>query len=457
MPQIDLSFLSDFLASVLVFFDPLIQFAMNNWLAALAGAALVAVVAVGVAIGVVIAAAAAAAVASAAAAAVTGAVLIFVRRPKTTGEESDRHLAEEALLSPPLARPGYSDRMAYVLAEMSDLAYCRVLGSSGFIDDAAQQAEQKMADGMTIRQFLDEFSTDLMSGRRLSLEELGSLLGDAGFRLLDVIDIRGNQGFVCKRDVEDEAPYLILAFRGTERNPSEWLTDARCAPTVEEDGSRAHTGFVEAFAKNRDTEGRSVEDRVGEILDLPESKDENGALLPLYLTGHSRGAALALLATKRLAPDVNGACYTFGAPRIGSSDYFQSIKTPVYRMVNSSDIVPRAPLGAVGFAVANAARVAWRLCSSLRLPLLPSLFDWLERFADKLNGYRHHGELRYLSDIAAGQFDSARLSANPSIIDQIVWVGKHLTGTLFIPVKGHGMIIYRKKLVSIAMRRNAAS
>ena len=45
----------------------------------------------------------------------------FVRRPRTTEEDSRGRFGHEALLSPPMERPAYSDRMAYVLAEMSAL------------------------------------------------------------------------------------------------------------------------------------------------------------------------------------------------------------------------------------------------------------------------------------------------------------------------------------------------
>lgn len=53
--------------------------------------------------------------------------------------------------------------------------------------------------------------------------------------------------------------------------------------------------------------------------------------------------ALALLATRLAALDVNGACYTFCAPRVRNHEYFRSVKAPAYRIVNSGDIVPRVP------------------------------------------------------------------------------------------------------------------
>ena len=54
---------------------------------------------------------------------VTG-VKSFLRRPKKTSQ-GGAFLTNPELLKPPLARPAYSDRMAYVLAELSALAYFR--------------------------------------------------------------------------------------------------------------------------------------------------------------------------------------------------------------------------------------------------------------------------------------------------------------------------------------------
>ena len=255
--------------------------------------------------------------------------------------------------------------------------------------------ELNLTEGQDIRQFLDQFSTDLMSGQRLSLDAFRNVLANSGFALVDVIDIRETQGFVCRRNVDDEPPYLVLAFRGTEKKISDWLTDARCVPTVE-GKTRVHTGFLEAFTKNVDAEGRTVEEAAREILDRPEARDDHGRPLPLFITGHSLGGALALLATKLIAPDVTGACYTFGAPRIGNYEFFRFIKTPVYRIVNSSDIVPRVPPGAVTQLATHAAKgVSWL---TRFVPSVSFLFDKLEEFLDKLNGYRQTPRRPALSD-----------------------------------------------------------
>lgn len=342
--------------------------------------------------------------------------------------------------------------MAYVLAEMSDLAYYQFEGQNSFIDDSVEKAlSLNLTTDIGIREFLDQFSAELMSERRLSLKFLSDILGNSGFSLVDVINVAETQGFVCKRSADNEPPYLVLAFRGTEKKVSDWLTDARCIPTVV-GKAKVHTGFLEAFTKNKDTQGKTVKEIIEGILDCSEAKDKDGKPLPLFITGHSLGGALALLATKLIAPNVNGACYTFGAPRIGSYEYFRFIKTPVYRIVNSSDVVPRVPPGAFMILLIGIVRAISWLTSFV--PVISPLFDKLEEFLDKLNGYRHFGDMRYLSDVGEGRFKDVRLLSNPPVIDRVVWMWRRVAKSFFVPLKSHSMSIYRKKLSTIANERN---
>ena len=259
----------------------------------------------------------------AAAATVGTAIFAYIRRPKSSPTEAGPYFTEAALLSPPLTRPAYSDRMVYVLAEMSDLAYYQFEGQRGFVDDAVENAMSlDLTDDTNVRAFLEKFSTELMSGRRLQLGSMKKVLSNSGFSLLDVIDINETQGFACKRIAENEPPYLVLAFRGTEKKISDWLMDARCV---------------------------------------------------------------------------------------------RFLKTPVYRIVNSSDIVPTVPPGAGMMGLVLLVQgISWLTRFA---PPVSAAFDKLEEFLDKLNGYRHFGDLRYLSDVAEGKFDTVRLLSNPPAID----------------------------------------
>ena len=70
--------------------------------------------------------------------------------------------------------------------------------------------------------------------------------------------------------------------------------------------------------------------------------------MPLFITGHSLGGALAMIAAKKIThKGGNAACYTFGSPRVGDEVWISNIKTPLYRVVNAADCVTMLPPGAV--------------------------------------------------------------------------------------------------------------
>jgi len=127
---------------------------------------------------------------------------------------------------------------------------------------------------------------------------------------------------------------LIVAFRGTAdlRN---WLTDLECAKSefkIHGLKLKVHAGFLRAWLSIRD-----------EVSALVSSRAPGPA--SLFLTGHSLGGALAMLA----AMDLQGvaACYTFGQPRVGApafaNAYNAFLRARTFRVVNSDDLVPRLP------------------------------------------------------------------------------------------------------------------
>lgn len=61
---------------------------------------------------------------------------------------------------------------------------------------------------------------------------------------------------------------------------------------------------------------------------------------PVYITGHSRGGALAIIATSQLVRQKVAACYTFGSPPISEDKLDCSIEKPIYRIGNEGDIIP---------------------------------------------------------------------------------------------------------------------
>ena len=72
-----------------------------------------------------------------------------------------------------------------------------------------------------------------------------------------------------------------------------------------ETGGKIHSGFNEAFSQ--------VSVEIQTILNKEEYKNK-----PLFITGHSLGGALAVIAAKKLTHKGGmAACYTFGSPRVG--------------------------------------------------------------------------------------------------------------------------------------------
>jgi triacylglycerol lipase len=74
--------------------------------------------------------------------------------------------------------------------------------------------------------------------------------------------------------------------------------------------------------------------------------------VPIFITGHSLGGALAFLAASVFPPR---AAYTFGAPKAGDAVFaFGLDAASVYRMTNHRDIVPAVPPSRIPFDYCHA-------------------------------------------------------------------------------------------------------
>lgn len=142
--------------------------------------------------------------------------------------------------------------------------------------------------------------------------------------------------------VAGRSDMIILAFRGTEpQNMRDWSTDAEISKKpVPELKGEVHKGFLNAL----DAIWNDVWVYVRTIRDKYPLKDK----CPLWITGHSLGGALAVLATAKLLTENGGlvkGLYTFGQPRVGDAafaHYFNSLfESNTFRYVNNNDIVPR--------------------------------------------------------------------------------------------------------------------
>ncbi len=148
--------------------------------------------------------------------------------------------------------------------------------------------------------------------------------------------------------------HIMAAFRGTESPTTidglkDWLlTDAGNLLIVPEGrlgtdlaaagaGARFHQGFVRAIG--------DIWEPFLEAIEVERKKSER----PIWLTGHSLGGALALLAAwllRRKFISVHQV-FTFGGPMIGNNEvvkaFAREFPDKIFRYVNRPDPIPKLP------------------------------------------------------------------------------------------------------------------
>jgi triacylglycerol lipase len=134
---------------------------------------------------------------------------------------------------------------------------------------------------------------------------------------------------------------IYVVFRGT-KTIAEWVSDATFSQvdyTYVANAGKTETGFSGIYASIR-----------GAMIQKVASLASGGTTYTtLYVTGHSLGAALAVLAAPDFAaqtPFKQPVVYTFAGPRAGdplfASVYDLNIGT-TWRVVNTNDEVPKLP------------------------------------------------------------------------------------------------------------------
>lgn len=357
-----------------------------------------------------------------------------------------RYFEYEQLLSPPVKRAAFSDRTAYLMAEMSRLAYFRFEGGAN-LDDVLKLAADLIPDPEKYLALETLIKHTVVSNSPFEAENiLREILAAKGFELIRTFHHSGTdvQAFLCQQVEQNIA---ILAFRGTEKKLKDIKADVRASLTdvyCGTDNSEVvtiHSGYYGQY--------RSVE---------TELKVELAALAgrQLFFTGHSLGGALAIAATRFLACESTGACYTFGSPPVGTSEFDETIKTPIYRIINHVDLVPYLPspylvlvLRLIGFILELVLSPLGKIYSRV---LESGWYKKLQLLLIDAGRYRQSGYGSYL----VGSATDARLRYNVMFYDRVFWwlkQFKHLVRGQSEILSDHSIELYVSMLASWATRR----
>lgn len=189
--------------------------------------------------------------------------------------------------------------------------------------------------------------------------------------LVLIDDVSGVQGSIRKLGGRME-----VTFRGTDS-----LKDVKADLTVWKkcipygntaSDIRVHSGFLNAYKSPgvRDLIQRHV---------TPE-------IDTLYITGHSYGAALAVLCAVDLEynfPDREFVVVLFGCPRVGNRAFSKSYNRRIFntlRVENGNDLVTKMPFASWGYRHVG-------IKTHIGMPRLPGLFSFEQHHAEQY--YRH--------------------------------------------------------------------
>ncbi|HEU5397758.1 MAG TPA: hypothetical protein VFV77_00640 [Gammaproteobacteria bacterium] len=219
---------------------------------------------------------------------------------------------------------------------------------------------------------------------------LARLLGESGEGYA-VVSSSSNQS-----DSDRDAAYLwlsgkelIIAFRGTlPYNPNatdsaaqalalqDWINDADFSPQADPDFGPVHAGFLASFD--------NLWPGILQQIQAWQAAGKLDASSTVYVTGHSKGGALARLAALKLKTDKLlpvTEVDTFGAPRVGGAAFaarYAAAGLRDERYENQDDVVPHVPL------------------NDMELTLLP-LFQKVLALSGKSSGdYVSVGQLHYI-------------------------------------------------------------
>lgn len=178
---------------------------------------------------------------------------------------------------------------------------------------------------------------------------------------------------------QQPTPFAVLAFRGTELSWRNYLIDADMGLAGLRRQPAVHRGFLRA---------------INSIWPALQGALAAQAHLPLFITGHSLGGALAVLASTRLSPQ---AVYAFGCPRVGNGAFAASLqaRAPIYRVVHGADVVTRVPPAWAGFEHVGQAH----LLPGASDGFAAGLSGWWQRLSHPPRLLGHHAPIHYTDQL----------------------------------------------------------
>lgn len=384
-------------------------------------------------------------------------------------EDVSNQFSELIKMRIPAKRAAYSDRTAWMMSILSEIAYER------FDEESNEEFNKRLIDVATdlstlnseinnvdeIKKRLSEFAKSILENKFQNSENyknlvLKELLKAGGFKLAGDRPIfepsTDTQAFVAVRENGKDS-FVVLCFRGTEKK-RDWASNLNVLKIGIEDpnpdGDREivghmHRGFHNAYESVKN----QINERLSEYMDIP-----------LYVTGHSLGGALAVVATWYQSSHHLAACYTFGAPKVGDKGLHGYFRTPIYRVVNAADPVPWLPPSGPIYT-------SFRFC----LVLLAKLI-FLGKFVERKIGEKfcHYGDIRYIPFPNPWRGDTKKLLLRPKmgVVLRLLYQIKNQFYQLFskltmrfskadnveMIIKHHDIGNYRDNLRVIARNRN---
>ena len=307
----------------------------------------------------------------------------------------------------PIERAAFSDRMAYVCAELSNLAYFPWNGDASQ-DELTETIIRFVKNEKLAKTISATIHSKIASNKvapAAALQAFKDILEDKDFTLVgQPFESNGTEAFICTREYKtpsgQDKTVAFLSFRGTQLTSYKDIKSDLDAgsETIDHKGEklRFHRGFLAYYGQVREQVEQTLKG-----LDYDQ----------LFITGHSLGGAAAVIATRLIEGEINGACYTFGAPPVGDKSLQYGLKTPIYQIVNDMDVVPNLPspwLAWFFILIIWLIRFAGTILAPVRWVTGGNWDERAENFLRDISDYQHQGYVSYL----IGSRQKARLRIN---------------------------------------------